>query len=127
LTEPRDWSIAALKEHFEALRAADAAAISAALMAAEKAVNVAEINAERWRNSANEWRAAMDDRERRFAQRDAMDSADRNLQAQIDDLKQTRNLITGSKMTTDRATTIALSVIAILVSLGAVIGILVHG
>jgi hypothetical protein len=127
LTEPRDWSIAALKEHFEALRAADAAAISAALMAAEKAVNVAEINAERWRNSANEWRAAMDDRERRFAQRDAVDAADRNLQNQISELKVWRDQSGGAKMTTDRATTIALSVVAILVSLGAVIGILVHG
>lgn len=41
-------------------------AISAALAAAEKAVSVAEANAEKWRSNSNEWRAAMDDRERNF-------------------------------------------------------------
>ncbi len=34
--------------------------------ASEKAISVAENNAEKWRNSANEWRGAMDDREAKF-------------------------------------------------------------
>jgi len=44
-------------------------AVDAALAAQEKAVQVAEQNAERWRMSANEWRAAMNDRERQFPTR----------------------------------------------------------
>lgn len=39
-------------------------AVAAALVAAEKAVLVAEQNAEKWRAAANEWRGAMNDRER---------------------------------------------------------------
>jgi hypothetical protein len=120
VAEDSDWTISALKEHFEALRAADAAAISAALMAAEKAVNVAEINAERWRNSANEWRAAMDDRERRFAQRDAMESADKNLQSQIDDLKP-------SRQSQQWVVTTIVATFSALAAIGAIIAVIVHG
>lgn len=46
--------------------AAQEKAVNAALAASEKAVSVAETNAERWRAGANEWRAAMNDRERNF-------------------------------------------------------------
>jgi hypothetical protein len=125
LSEDPEWTILALKEYFEALRSADAAAIAAALSSAEKAVNVAEVNAERWRSSANEWRSAMNDRERQFPQRDAVDAADRNLQAQIDDLKAARNLTTGAAMSGERMTTIVLAVLALLVSAGAVIAVVV--
>lgn len=45
-------------------------AVHAALAAAEKAVDRAEINAEKWRQNANEWRAAMDDREVKFMPRE---------------------------------------------------------
>lgn len=41
-------------------------AVRAALAAAEKAVSVAQTNAERWQANANEWRSAMTDRERNF-------------------------------------------------------------
>lgn len=41
-------------------------AVAAALAAAEKAVLIAEGNAEKWRTNANEWRASMLDRERQF-------------------------------------------------------------
>jgi len=44
-------------------------AVAAALVAAEKAVLVAENNAEKWRASANEWRGAMNDRERNLMPR----------------------------------------------------------
>lgn len=44
-------------------------AVVAALAASEKAVDKAEVSAERWRNSANEWRGAMSDRERDFLSR----------------------------------------------------------
>ena len=41
-------------------------AVRVALANAEKAVLVAERNAEKWRDNANEWRAAMTDRESQF-------------------------------------------------------------
>lgn len=44
-------------------------AVAAALVAAEKAVLVAENNAEKWRAAANEWRGAMNDRERNLMPR----------------------------------------------------------
>ena len=47
--------------------AAQEKAVNAALAASEKAVLVAETNAAQWRAGANEWRAAMTDRERNFA------------------------------------------------------------
>lgn len=58
-----------LKEHHEALRDADRRAVELALSAAKEAVSVAEVNADRWRASANEWRGAMSDRERDFMSR----------------------------------------------------------
>jgi hypothetical protein len=51
-----------------ALLAADKG-VSAALASAEKAVDKAEAGSEKWRASANEWRAAMNDRERDFLSR----------------------------------------------------------
>jgi hypothetical protein len=51
-----------------ALMAADKG-VSAALASAEKAVDKAEVGAERWRNAANEWRGALNDRERDFLTR----------------------------------------------------------
>ncbi len=44
--------------------AAQEKAVNAALQASDKAVAAAEINAEKWRLNANEWRGAMNDRER---------------------------------------------------------------
>lgn len=44
-------------------------AVRAALEAAEKAITKAEIENQRWREAANEWRGAMSDRERDFLTR----------------------------------------------------------
>ncbi len=49
----------------DALAAAEKA-VNAALVAADKAVEKEQLSAEKWRNNANEWRQAMDDRETRF-------------------------------------------------------------
>jgi hypothetical protein len=43
--------------------------VALALNSQEKAVTVAEANAEKWRQSANEWRGSMNDRERNFMPR----------------------------------------------------------
>lgn len=74
-SKPAEWTVETLRQHIAELREADGKAIAAALAAAEKAVAAAlaaaeravekaEANAEKWRNSANEWRGAMNDRER---------------------------------------------------------------
>lgn len=65
----KGWTIETLKEHFEKVLAERDKAITSALQAAEKAVAVAEANAEKWRNQANEWRGAMTDREKNFITR----------------------------------------------------------
>ncbi len=49
-------------------------AVKAALAASEKAVEVAQENAEKWRSNANEWRASMTDREGRFATRSEVEA-----------------------------------------------------
>lgn len=67
--EKGEWTILALKEHFEKILEEKDRAINTALTAAKEAVIVAENNAEKWRNQANEWRSAMNDRERTFVTR----------------------------------------------------------
>ena len=62
-------------------------AISAALAAAEKAVTVAEINSQKWRENANEWRQAMDDRETQFVKADNYQTTIGNLSKDIKELK----------------------------------------
>jgi hypothetical protein len=73
------WTLATLREYLLALRAADGKAVDAALAASQKAVDTAmasqekatgvqEITAQRWREQANEWRGAMDDRDRKAAE-----------------------------------------------------------
>jgi hypothetical protein len=47
-------------------------AVAAALAAAQKAVEVAERNAEKWRDNANEWRQAMGDKDRNFVTKNAL-------------------------------------------------------
>ena len=58
-----------LKEYFERVLAEKDKAITAALAAAKEAVSIAEKNAEKWRDQANEWRGAMSDREKNFVTR----------------------------------------------------------
>jgi hypothetical protein len=66
-----------LKEYFEAILRerdkkfdADIAsakeAVTVALSSAKEVTSVAERNAEKWRDSANEWRAAMNDKDANF-------------------------------------------------------------
>ena len=55
-----------LKEHILALFEEKDKAISAALASAKEAVAVAEINAAKWRESANEWRSAMSDKDKTY-------------------------------------------------------------
>ena len=67
-----------LQEHFEKILVEKDKAIALALASAKEAVAVAEVNAEKWRDNANEWRGAMSDREKTFAtNKDIISLADR--------------------------------------------------
>lgn len=80
------WTIETLKEHLEKILAEKDKAINIALAAAKEAVGVAEKNAEKWRDSANEWRGAMSDREKTFMPRSEFlsykESAEKALKAE---------------------------------------------
>jgi len=53
----------------QAALAAAKEAVQSALVSSEKAVDKAEGNSEKWRDAANEWRGAMNDRSREFLPR----------------------------------------------------------
>ena len=58
-----------LREHLEALIAEADKRYAERFEAQERALTTAEEHAQQWRNSANEWRSAMTDRERNFLSR----------------------------------------------------------
>jgi hypothetical protein len=60
-------------------------AVAAALVAAEKAVLVAETNAEKWRLAANEWRGAMNDRERTLMPRSEAEASAKSDRARVEE------------------------------------------
>ena len=67
--------VVSLKEHFKEILIEKDKALNAALLSAKEAVQIAERNAERWRDQANEWRGAMTDREKTFVTRRELWSA----------------------------------------------------
>lgn len=91
---------------------ADAKAVDAALKAAErltstiheasqKAIEKADINAEKWRANANEWRGAMQDRESRFATKPEVESEFKSIRAELVLLRETRSEGVGGKAAKD--------------------------
>ena len=101
-----DWTFEALVIHMDQRftdldrrmldnRDSDAKAVSAALAAAALAVDKAEDNAARWRESANEWRGAMDDRERTFLHREEATIRFDQLSKDIDALASSRDVSSG--------------------------------
>src|SRR6185436_1476993 len=70
-------------------------AISAALAAAEKAVQVAEVNSEKWRANANEWRLAMDDREALFVKKETFEGMLAGFTKDIRELKERMDVSQG--------------------------------
>jgi hypothetical protein len=90
------WTLATLYIHFSALMLDQKEAVRAALASAETAVNKAEYNSEKWRDSANEWRQAMDDREVKFLPRTEYQGAH---QALIDRIGMLENRVTKNEGT----------------------------
>ena len=82
---PSSWTPEIVRDHllavigvndrrYEDKFAGQKEAVKDALAASEKAVNVAERNAEEWRKGANEWRGSMTDREGKFAMRSDLEA-----------------------------------------------------
>jgi cystathionine beta-lyase/cystathionine gamma-synthase len=78
----------------DALAAAEKA-VNAALVAADKAVEKEQANAEKWRNSANEWRQAMNDRETRFLGKDEAALMVSGVEARVTLLEKVGNMTAG--------------------------------
>jgi hypothetical protein len=74
-----DWTPETLFIHFTQRFLDAERATRIALEASEKAVTIAEGNADKWRANANEWRAAMTDRERNFASSKKLDDMERRV------------------------------------------------
>lgn len=84
----------ALLAQAEAVKTAMAAAekfAAAALASAQLAIDKAESNTRDWKESSNEWRGAMNDRERNFISRNEHDLAFGGLEKQISELKKDRD------------------------------------
>jgi len=95
-----------LREYVEALFEAADKAVKAALaaqeretaaafLAAEKAIHKSDVNAEKWRENANEWRASMLDRETKFASRAEMEAELKATRVEIASLKERLDTIAG--------------------------------
>jgi len=100
------WTLATLKQHYDqrmldqdkAVQAALAAAekaVAAALAAAEKAVEKSETNSEKWRQNANEWRSAMNDREAKFSMKAEVDGEISSIRAELKLLREYQERSTG--------------------------------
>lgn len=80
-----------LKEYFDRILDERTKRFEIALHDAQKAVEIADTNSEKWRSNANEWRAAMDDRERTFARKSDLDVNARDIR----ELRDWRNTMDG--------------------------------
>ena len=97
-----EWTVGTLKEHLEEKIRLQDKAVTVALLAAEKAVAIAETNAEKWRMNANEWRSAMGDREEKFVQKEHMNPLLTSIQKEVNELKVYVNLSTGKTVGMDK-------------------------
>jgi hypothetical protein len=82
-------------------------AVTAALAASEKAVDKAEANSEKWRENANEWRGAMNDRDRELPSRKEVESNLKAIGDRLISLEQKSDLRMGGEVAVDKAATVA--------------------
>jgi glyoxylate carboligase len=122
---PSGWTVDTLKAlmderdlRYGQLSDAKEKAITAALAAAEKAVSVAELNSEKWRSNANEWRSAMDDREKKFVIKDNFDTTILNLQRDVKEMKESRDRVEGKGAGLNAAWNLMIQVFGLLAALG---------
>src|SRR3990172_10968082 len=100
----QDTNSVSLKEHFREILIERDKAVAVAMSAAKEAVGIAEKNAEKWRDNANEWRGAMNDKDMQFALKTEVVSLKDNIEnslagvrMQLDDIKTQLNIIAGRK------------------------------
>jgi hypothetical protein len=115
-----------LKEHFEKLLSEQDRRHELGLQAAKDAVAIAEANAEKWRESANEWRGAMNDRERNLMPRAEAEAESKNNAAKVAALTQRMDLMQGRSTGANWLWTVLLGLLGIALSLGAVILMVKH-
>jgi hypothetical protein len=87
---------AAQQEAMKSALAAQQEAVKSALSAAALATDKAEQNLQQWRIASNEWREAMNDRERKFMDKDAAAKDVKQLEDKINDLRASRDRDEGS-------------------------------
>ena len=102
----------------EAALKASQIGIEAAFAASEKATSKSDINAEKWRENANEWRAAMMDREIKFAPRTEVDNELRNLRTEMVLVKENQDQGKGKGEGIGLAWAVALAVVGLLLAYG---------
>ena len=69
MSDPRHSEIVSLRDHLERLLAEHEKRETLRADAMQRALTIQERTTEQWRANANEWRSAMDDRERNFLSR----------------------------------------------------------
>ncbi len=114
------WSVTTLKEYVErilsdhdrrqvdAIKALDQRltqrmdladkAVASALAGMDKATILLEAQASKWRDSSNEWRDAMDDRERTFATKDTVNLQIQPIAKEVAELRSWRDSLAGQLM-----------------------------
>ena len=107
-----EWTLQTLKLYFDDKFTASEKAVNAALAASEKAVNKAEISADKRADASNEIRAAMIDAQRTFATREGLDA----LSKRVDNIAAGLSVSSGKSQGIGQLVTIAVAVIAVLVS-----------
>ncbi len=89
--------------------------------ASENAISKADLNLEKWRANANEWRSAMVDREARFASRVETEAEFRALRTEIASLKESRSTDRGRSAGGQALWSALLAVAAILIALATLV------
>lgn len=103
-----------LHEHLEQLLEEMNRRLDERFCALEKALSIADDNANKWRDNANEWRAAMNDREASFVRKQEATIVHDNMLKRIDDLEKMRDIAQGKASQTS----------VIIAGIGSIIGIL---
>lgn len=113
--------IQSLKGYVNALRQSDKEYLGSLAAEREKAIEKYEVGAKQWRDQANEWRMAMQDREARFVGNGAFDA----LKEQVTDLTKRYERSDGKGEGVDKGHTDYRLVIAIVIAaMGVVFGIM---
>ncbi len=128
------WTLDALKAYCDQRFDDQEKAVKAALASAERAVEKAEANSQRWQQNANEWRGSMLDREAKFATIATVEARFQGVEAilsdraaQIASLSESRAAIAGTKAGMSTAQGVVTLIVSLIVSMivigGTVVGI----